>query len=72
MTRPCLVPASYASIITADLIEAAERDLAVMQDELETETDPRWRDVLAQWLADDTAWLAGMRKVAGVGQGVSA
>lgn len=45
---------------TYDLIEDAERDLAMLLQHHEAEPDPQWRDVLAAWIADDARFLAEM------------
>jgi hypothetical protein len=60
-----LIPRSYAAVLTPDDVEQAERDLAALLDQHDAETDPRWRDVLAGWIADDEAWLAEMREMVG-------
>jgi len=60
-----LIPRSYAAVLTPDDVEHAERDLAALLDQHDAEADPRWRDVLAAWIADDEAWLAEMREMVG-------
>jgi hypothetical protein len=60
-----LIPRSYAAVLTPDDVEAAERDLAALLDQHDAEPDPRWRDVLARWIADDAKWLAEMREIVG-------
>jgi hypothetical protein len=58
-----MIPSSYADIYTADDLAEAERDLAALLAAHEGETDPAWRDALAEGIAADTAWLAEMREM---------
>jgi hypothetical protein len=60
-----LIPRSYAAVLTPDDVEAAARGLAELLDQHDAEPDPRWRDVLAGWIADDAKWLAEMREMVG-------
>jgi hypothetical protein len=64
-TAARLIPRSYAAVLTPDDVEAAARDLAALRADHDAEPDPRWRDVLAGWIADDEAWLAEMREMVG-------
>lgn len=54
------IPLSTLALYTADDIADAERDLASLTAERDAEDDPHWRAVLADWIEDDTAWLAEM------------
>lgn len=54
------IPLSTLALYTADDIADAERDLASLMAERDAEDDPHWRAVLADWIEDDTAWLAEM------------
>jgi hypothetical protein len=58
-----MIPASYADIYTLDDLAEAERDLAALLAAHEEETDPAWRDAMADDIAKDTAWLAEMREM---------
>jgi hypothetical protein len=58
-----VIPASYADIYTLDDLAEAERDLAALLAAHEEETDPAWRDAMADDIAKDTAWLAEMREM---------
>lgn len=48
---------------TADDVDDAARDLALLMAEHAEETDPVWRDELARWIVDDARWLAEMMDV---------
>lgn len=48
---------------TADDVDDAARDLALLMAEHAEETDPHWRDELARWIVDDARWLAEMMDV---------
>lgn len=54
------IPLSTLALYTADDIADAERDLASLMAERDAEDDPHWRAVLADWIEDDTSWLAEM------------
>jgi hypothetical protein len=47
---------------THDDIEDAERDLATLMAHHAEETDPAWRDYLADMIQSDAAFLAEMRE----------
>jgi len=56
------VTPSYMVQYTAEDVEDAARDLAAQLAQLDEETDPHWRAVLAEHIADDAQWLAEMRE----------
>lgn len=53
---------SYMVQYTPEDVEDAARDLAAQMAQLDEETDPHWRAVLAEHIADDARWLAEMRE----------
>ena len=53
---------SYMIQYTAEDVEDAARDLAAQLAAHDEETDPHWRAVLAEHIADDARWLAEMRE----------
>jgi hypothetical protein len=58
-----MIPASYADIYTLEDLAEAERDLAALLAAHEEETDPAWRDAMADDIVKDAAWLAEMREM---------
>jgi hypothetical protein len=50
-------------LYTADDLAEAERDLAWLLEQHEAEEDPAQRDMLADWIAMDSQFLAEMREV---------
>lgn len=53
---------SYMAIYTADDVANAERDLAALIEAHAEETDPVWRDMLADRIRSDAQFLAEMRE----------
>jgi hypothetical protein len=53
---------TYMLAYTADDVEDLARDLAAQMAAHAEETDPHWRAVLAEHIADDARWLAEMRE----------
>ncbi len=53
---------SYMDAYTAEDVEDAARDLAALLEAHAQETDPAWRDVLADHIRSDAQWLAEMRE----------
>jgi hypothetical protein len=52
----------YMEAYTAEDVEDFARELAAQMVQHDEETDPHWRDVLAEHIRDDAAWLAEMRE----------
>lgn len=52
----------YLDIYTPDDVEEAARDLAWLIEQHAEETDPGLRQMLADWIEIDSAWLAEMRE----------
>lgn len=52
----------YMAIYTADDVADAERDLAALIEAHAEETDPVWRDMLADQIRSDAQFLAEMRE----------
>lgn len=51
-----------SALYTAEDVEDTARDLALLMAQHETETDPEIRAWLAEWIDNDTQWLAEMRE----------
>lgn len=59
--HPLLQPRHLShGIYTADDVAEARRDLALLRRQHAEENDPAARDMLADWIATDEAWLAEM------------
>jgi len=56
------VTTTYMLAYTADDVEDLARDLAAQMAAHAEETDPHWRAVLAEHIADDAQWLVEMRE----------
>lgn len=52
----------YMEVYTPDDVEEAERDLAALIQQHAEEEDPGLRQMLANWIEIDSAWLAEMRE----------